>query len=298
MPPAQLDWMLADREGIIVAVSYTHLGTSDGYGAYQSWGNIYLTYNGIDDVAAENYVRDLDIRTAVSSVNYDVNGTHYSREYFVSNPDNVLVARLTAEGGDKLNLDITFPSNQGGTTVAEGDTLLLAGEVSDNQMKYDSVLKAVPEGGEVTADGDTLTVSDADAVTVYVSADTDYKNEYPAYRTGQTAEELHAKVAGTVEAAAEKGFDAVKADHIADYSSPVSYTHLMEKLSSLNQEEQATILMATHDSGAASFCKRILFIQDGVIFHEIRRSDESRQDFYQRILKVMAQLGGGRCNVL
>lgn len=118
------------------------VGTSDGYGAYQSWGNIYLTYNGIDDAAAENYVRDLDIRTAVSSVNYDVNGTHYSREYFVSNPDNVLVARLTAEGGDKLNLDITFPSNQGGATVAEGDTLLLAGEVSDNQMKYDSVLKA------------------------------------------------------------------------------------------------------------------------------------------------------------
>ena len=53
--------------------------------------------------------------------------------------------------------------------------------------------------------------------------------------------------------------------------------NLMEKLSSLNQEEQATILMATHDSGAASFCKRILFIQDGVIFHEIRRGDESRQ---------------------
>ena len=125
---------------------------------------------------------------------FDEGGTHYTREYFVSNPDNVLVARLTAEGGEKLNLDITFPSNQGGTTVAEGDTLVLAGEVSDNQMKYDSVLKAVPEGGEVTADGSALTVTDADAVTVYVSADTDYKNEYPEYRTGETAEELHAKV--------------------------------------------------------------------------------------------------------
>ena len=226
------------------------VGTSDGYGAYQSWGNIYLTYNGIDDVAAENYVRDLDIRTAVSSVNYDVNGTHYSREYFVSNPDNVLVARLTAEGGDKLNLDITFPSNQGGTTVAEGDTLLLAGEVSDNQMKYDSVLKAVPEGGEVTADGDTLTVSDADAVTVYVSADTDYKNEYPAYRTGQTAEELHAKVAGTVEAAAEKGFDAVKADHIADYSSLFSRVEL--DLGQTVSDKPTDELLAAYNAGTAT----------------------------------------------
>lgn len=74
--------------------------------------------------------------------------------------------------------------------------------------------------------------------------------------------------------------------------------NIMEKLSGLNRDEQATILMVTHDSNAASFCKRILFIQDGVIFHELRRGDETQQDFYQRILKVMAQLGGGSSNVL
>ena len=74
--------------------------------------------------------------------------------------------------------------------------------------------------------------------------------------------------------------------------------NLMEKLSGLNREEQATILMVTHDSNAASFCKRILFIQDGVIFHELRRGVESQQDFYGRILQVMAQLGGGSSNVL
>jgi len=73
---------------------------------------------------------------------------------------------------------------------------------------------------------------------------------------------------------------------------------LMEKLSGLNRDEQATILMVTHDSNAASFCKRILFIQDGVIFHELRRGDKSQQEFYGRILKVMAQLGGGSANVL
>ena len=74
---------------------------------------------------------------------------------------------------------------------------------------------------------------------------------------------------------------------------------LMEKLSGLNRDEQATILMVTHDSNAASFCKRILFIQDGVIFHELRRGDESQQEFYGRILKVMAQLGGQRkCSLI
>lgn len=75
---------------------------------------------------------------------------------------------------------------------------------------------------------------------------------------------------------------------------------LMKKLSGLNEEENATILMVTHDSNAASYCKRILFIQDGQIFHELRRDtpDETRQEFYKRILKVMSQLGGGSANVL
>ena len=74
--------------------------------------------------------------------------------------------------------------------------------------------------------------------------------------------------------------------------------NIMEKLEGLSRDQQATILMVTHDSNAASFCKRILFIQDGVIFHELRRGDETQREFYERILKVMAQLGGGSCNVL
>lgn len=74
----------------------------------------------------------------------------------------------------------------------------------------------------------------------------------------------------------------------------------MEKLAGLNQDENTTILMVTHDSNAASYCRRILFIQDGVIFHELRRNvpEETRPLFYERILKVMAQLGGGSANVL
>lgn len=75
---------------------------------------------------------------------------------------------------------------------------------------------------------------------------------------------------------------------------------LMEKFLGLNEEQKATILMVTHDPNAASYCSRILFIQDGVIFHELRKRvpEESQQDFYKRIIAVMAQLGGGSANVL
>ncbi|UJD00444.1 ATP-binding cassette domain-containing protein [Streptococcus oralis] len=76
-------------------------------------------------------------------------------------------------------------------------------------------------------------------------------------------------------------------------------TILMQKLAEMNQVEETTILMVTHDSVAASFCNRILFIQDGKLFHEIRRDypRESQEDFYHRILKVMATLAGGDGNV-
>lgn len=74
---------------------------------------------------------------------------------------------------------------------------------------------------------------------------------------------------------------------------------LMEKLSSINIRQNKTIMMVTHDAGAASYCSRILFIQDGCIFHELRRNrqEESSSAFYDRIVTVMAQLGGGSANV-
>ena len=75
---------------------------------------------------------------------------------------------------------------------------------------------------------------------------------------------------------------------------------LMNQLTSLNKEKETTILMVTHDANVASYCNRILFMQDGNLFHELRRKypNESRQDFYERILSVMSQLGGGSANVL
>lgn len=75
---------------------------------------------------------------------------------------------------------------------------------------------------------------------------------------------------------------------------------LMDKLSLINKEQQKTIMMVTHDANAASYCSRILFIQDGRLFHELRRniSSEAPDEFYGRIVTVMAQLGGGSANVL
>ncbi len=75
---------------------------------------------------------------------------------------------------------------------------------------------------------------------------------------------------------------------------------LLDRLAEVNRVRNKTIVMVTHDAGAASYCSRILFIQDGQLFHELRRNvlSEPREAFYERIVTVIAQLGGGSAHVL
>ncbi len=67
---------------------------------------------------------------------------------------------------------------------------------------------------------------------------------------------------------------------------------LLETLEMMNQKMGATIMMVTHDSYAASFTNRVLFIKDGRLFNEIRRGTMSREAFFARIMEVVSFLGG------
>ncbi len=76
-----------------------------------------------------------------------------------------------------------------------------------------------------------------------------------------------------------------------------SATELLQCLSDLNEKNNATIMMVTHDAFSASYCQRILFIKDGVLFTELVRGG-SRKEFFQKIIDVLATLGGGDKNEL
>lgn len=67
---------------------------------------------------------------------------------------------------------------------------------------------------------------------------------------------------------------------------------LLESLEAMNRQYQATVLMVTHDSFAASYTNRVLFIRDGRIFTELRRGDSDRRAFFDRIMEVVAMMGG------
>lgn len=199
------------------------IGAKDGYGAYQSFGDIYLDFklNG----NAENYRRELDLNTSLANVDFSLGGTDYHREYLASYPDNVIAMKVSAKGNDKMNFDVSFPIDNATsealqktvTTTVTGDKITVAGQMNDNQLKLNGQLKVYPVDGSVETKGDSLTVKDATEVHIFVSASTDYKNEYPTYRTDETDEQLDTRVAKSINDACSAGYERVKENAISDY---------------------------------------------------------------------------------
>lgn len=72
---------------------------------------------------------------------------------------------------------------------------------------------------------------------------------------------------------------------------------LLSTMQSINEQLGATILMVTHDAFSASYANRILFLRDGVIFTEIRKGQDSRKVFFDKILDVLTMMGGGQGDV-
>ncbi len=192
-------------------------------GQYQDLGDIYFDFAaaGItEDV--QNYVRDLDLRTGVSTVNFDHSGVHYGREYFASYPDKVMVSHFTASEKGKVSFTAelsTASSRLGATATAEGNIMQMSGELSASGEKWIFMAGVYAEGGTVTANDDgTITVEGADEATVYVRTDTDYEPVYPEYTDGRSIETLLADGKATIEAASAKGYAAVRQAHVEDHS--------------------------------------------------------------------------------
>ncbi len=71
-----------------------------------------------------------------------------------------------------------------------------------------------------------------------------------------------------------------------------SARQLLDIMNDMNEKLKVTILMVTHDSFCASYCKKILFLKDGKIFNKIEKGDKTQKEFYNQILDVLSLLGG------
>lgn len=208
-------------------------GEKSNFGTYQSLGDIYIadpTVKG-DTVDGQktysNYRRTLDLNEGMVTVSYDQSGVTYTREYFISNPGNVMVMRLKASEKGKLTRAISLDSPQTNKSIS-GDnatsTLTMTGQPADQTkdgLKFAQQLKVVADGGSTLTLGDTVYVDNADTITMYMTAGTNYKQSVEDLEKDLndyfTDENPLDAVKERINAAAEKGYDKQLAEHKADY---------------------------------------------------------------------------------
>lgn len=182
-------------------------------GAYQSFGDLYIDFGETDEVT--NYHRELSLDNAIGKVFYESGSVKYHREYFASYPDNIIVIRLFTEGGEgKMNLSVRVNDAHEGERFIHGDEIRIQGKL--DLLSYDAQAKVLAEKGAVVAGTDCIRVTNADAVTILLSAGTNYSIAAANY-TGITAEQLREFVAKRISNAAAKGYELLRNTHLKDY---------------------------------------------------------------------------------
>lgn len=201
------------------------MGDLTGYEAPQDYADLFITTDIEDENSIVNYMRALDLRTALATVSYEQGDVHYTREYFNSYPDNVLVIHLSADKKSCITFSAELVDRTGGnnqSNTASADTITMTSALKSNGLKTEAQLKIIPEGGKLTTDSSSIHVKDADAVTLILACGTDYKMELPAFR----GEDPHNAVTLRIKNASEKGYEALKAAHVSDHSALFSRMEL------------------------------------------------------------------------
>lgn len=181
---------------------------------YQPLGDLRLDFSGQDE--ASNYVRELDIDSAIARVNYSSGGARFTREIFSSAIDQVIVVRLTCDKPERISFAATLTREQDartqaissnevkieGEAIARGDRHSMERKVG---VKFCGVLQVLPEGGQTRAEGDKIIVENANAATLLFAAATNFRHKNPS---AKCAEFL---------SAAKKSYVRLRSAHVADY---------------------------------------------------------------------------------
>ncbi|MCD8318215.1 MAG: glycoside hydrolase family 95 protein [Paraprevotella sp.] len=188
-------------------------GSTTQRGSYQNMGDLFFDFDTPD--TCTRYERELVLDDAVGRVSYTIGGIDYLREYFASNPDSVIVMRLTTPGHKgKLNFSVRMQDGRQGVTKVEGRTMTIKGRLDLLSYEAQAVLQA--EGGTVESTSDRLNVRGADAVTVILTGSTNFDLGSPTYTQGD-ARQIHERLAARLKRVSGKSYKKLKADHLSDY---------------------------------------------------------------------------------
>ncbi|MGB7070769.1 MAG: glycoside hydrolase family 95 protein [Pyrinomonadaceae bacterium] len=214
-------------------------GKDAQYGAYQTLGNLRLTFaTGAD---FQDYRRELNLSEAVGRVTFEQNGVRYSREIFVSAPDEAIIIRLTADKAGSLNFFAALDRPERFETSADGaNGLLMSGQLNNGTdgggMKYAARLRAINNGGKISFDNNKIKVQNADEVILFLTAATDYQG----FAGRKTSDVLQA-TADDLAKAVKKKYTVLVKGHSADFQRyfnrvSLNLSHKPENLSKTTPE--------------------------------------------------------------
>ena len=249
--------------------------------SYEPLGDVKLKYN-IDGVPTA-YYRDLNISTAISTTRFTVNGITYTREMFVSAPDEVMVIQLKSSQPKSLNLTLKASSPLVHKTEAISDQeLTMYGKAPAHTdpsymqtmeqpviyndptgcrgMRFDLRIRIKNTDGTVSATAEGLEVKGASEVTLYVAAATSFNGfDKCPDKDGKNEKEL---VEQHLNRAWSKNFDDLRINHIADYKKYFDRVSL-----SINGNPKSEIptnqRLAEYSKGLADVGLEILYFQFG-----------------------------------
>ena len=203
--------------------------------SYQPLGDLKLNF--LHEGEPTGYERYLDLDAAVTGMRYQIGNRNYTREVFASYPDQVMVVRLSCDQPGEISLTMTADSPLRHTVHVEGqDTLVMGGRApshvypsylkKENPVIYDEApapegttfdlhVHVRADGGAVTASGDTISVAEANSVTLLLSAGTSYNG--PSKSPGREGRDPVAVALGPLNAAKQLTSEELRARHLADY---------------------------------------------------------------------------------
>lgn len=204
----------------LVNSNFTCKGPGSGggqYGCYQVLGNLHLKFRDGSNAAFENYRRELNLSDAVTRMQFKRGGVNFSREMFVSAPDEAIVLRLTADHAKSISFETSLDRPERFGTCPDGKNgLVMVGQLDNGTdgkgMNYVARLRVVNRGGNVSIRGNTLSVEGCDEVLLFVTAATDYRGF-----SGLQTDNPWAVTEKQMEQATAKSFKSLLKTHVADY---------------------------------------------------------------------------------
>lgn len=186
--------------------------------------------SGLFGKRVREYRRELDLEEAVSRVQYVLDGAKYTREFFISQPDQVMAARLTTKKEGGLKMAVSLSRRFGAAVCIEGNSRIrMEGQCGTRGTRFAALLSVQASGGEIRPVGSYLYIDGAEEVILRIAAETDMRS--------QNFKEV---CSGRIDRAEKLGYEELRKRHTEEYKNYYSRMEFAISGEELSPEELPT----------------------------------------------------------